>query len=277
MAAGRRREAVRERSCLGQGAERRDAQDLAEDQIYRIDHYLGKEPVQNIMVLRFANGMFEPLWSRDHIDHVQITVAENIGVEERGSFYERTGALRDMVPNHLFQLLAMIAMEPPTGFDANSVRAKKTELLQAIRPIAPEDAVRGQYGAGRCRPLRPGYRRSRTSRPNSRPRPMPRSSSASTTGAGPACRSICAPASAGRPRTEIAIQFRRAPYALFRDTPVDRLPANIMTLRIQPDEGLSMQVQRQAARPRDPDRRRRDEVRLPRLFRTGRRQSAMRP
>src|SRR6201999_2708135 len=121
---------------------------LAEGQIYRIDHYLGKETVQNIMVLRFANGIFEPMWSRDHIDHVQITAAETVGVEERGRFYERTGALRDMVPNHLFQLLAMIAMEPPSSFEANAVRAKKTELLQAIHPISPEDAVRGQYEAG---------------------------------------------------------------------------------------------------------------------------------
>src|SRR5262249_33435532 len=121
---------------------------LSEDQIYRIDHFLGKEPVQNILVLRFANGIFEPMWNRDHIDHVQITVAETVGVEERGRFYERTGALRDMVPNHLFQLLAMIAMEPPSSFDANSVRRKKTELFEAIRPITSEDAVRGQYGAG---------------------------------------------------------------------------------------------------------------------------------
>jgi glucose-6-phosphate 1-dehydrogenase len=121
---------------------------LSEDQIYRIDHFLGKETVQNILVLRFANGIFEPLWNRDHIDHVQITAAETVGVEHRGRFYERTGALRDMVPNHLFQLLAMIAMEPPISFDADAVRAKKTELFQAIHPISPANAVRGQYGAG---------------------------------------------------------------------------------------------------------------------------------
>jgi glucose-6-phosphate 1-dehydrogenase len=121
---------------------------LSEDQIYRIDHFLGKETVQNIMVLRFANGIFEPLWNRDHIDHVQITAAETVGVERRGRFYEKTGALRDMVPNHLFQLLAMIGMEPPASFDADAVRAKKTELFEAIHPISPEDAVRGQYGSG---------------------------------------------------------------------------------------------------------------------------------
>src|SRR6478672_10007730 len=107
---------------------------LSEDQIYRIDHFLGKETVQNILVLRFANGIFEPLWNRDHVDHVQITAAETVGVESRGRFYERTGALRDMVPNHLFQLLAMIGMEPPISFDADAVRAKKTELFQAIHP-----------------------------------------------------------------------------------------------------------------------------------------------
>jgi glucose-6-phosphate 1-dehydrogenase len=121
---------------------------LSEDQIYRIDHFLGKEAVQNILVLRFANGIFEPLWNRDHIDHVQITVTETIGVEGRGRFYEPIGALRDMVPNHLFQLLAMIAMEPPISFDAEAVRAKKTELLQSVHPIPPESAARGQYASG---------------------------------------------------------------------------------------------------------------------------------
>src|SRR5256886_13039459 len=120
---------------------------LSEDQIYRIDHFLGKETVQNILVLRFANGIFEPLWTRDHVDHVQITAAETVGVEHRGRFYEKTGALRDMVPNHLFQLLAMIAMEPPISFDADAVRAKKTELFQAIHPISPADAASGQDGA----------------------------------------------------------------------------------------------------------------------------------
>lgn len=125
---------------------------LNEDQIYRIDHFLGKETVQNIMALRFANGMFEPLWNRQHIDHIQITAAETVGVERRGSFYEKTGAMRDMVPNHVFQLLAMTAMEPPISFDANEVRAKKAEVIQAIRPFeaarVQTDVVRGQYAAG---------------------------------------------------------------------------------------------------------------------------------
>jgi glucose-6-phosphate 1-dehydrogenase len=215
---------------------------LSEDQIYRIDHFLGKETVQNILVMRFANGIFEPLWNRDHVDHVQITAAETVGVEGRARFYERAGALRDMVPNHLFQLLAMIGMEPPISFDADVVRAKKTELFQAIHPVAPENAVRGQYGSGVVLGRKvPDYR----NEPG-----VARDSGTETyvalklgidnwrwagvpfylrTGKHLAART-----------TEIAVQFRPAPYALFRDTPVERLPANILTLRIQPDEGLSV-------------------------------------
>src|SRR4030095_16457654 len=122
---------------------------LQEHQIYRIDTFLGKEPVQNIRALRFANGLFEPMWNREHIDHVQITAAETVGVEQRGKFYEKTGALRDMVPNHVFQLLALTAMEPPISFDADAVRAKKAEVIQAIRSLdSARDAVRGQYDAG---------------------------------------------------------------------------------------------------------------------------------
>ena len=125
---------------------------LREDQIYRIDHYLGKETVQNIMVFRFANGIFEPIWNRRYVDHVQITVAETVGVEDRGDYYETAGALRDMVQNHLFQLLALIAMEPPISFAADAVRDEKVKVLQAIRPMGPEEVldrtVRGQYGAG---------------------------------------------------------------------------------------------------------------------------------
>src|SRR5476649_247797 len=121
---------------------------LKEEQIYRIDHFLGKETVQNIMALRFANGLFEPIWNRDRIDHVQITVAESLGIEGRGNFYEKTGALRDMVPNHLFQLVAMVAMEPPVSFDAEDIRAKKAEMFKAIHPLSLSDVVRGQYDCG---------------------------------------------------------------------------------------------------------------------------------
>jgi glucose-6-phosphate 1-dehydrogenase len=215
---------------------------LSEDQIYRIDHFLGKETVQNILVLRFANGIFEPLWNRDHVDHVQITAAEIVGVEHRGRFYERTGALRDMVPNHLFQLLAMTAMEPPISFDADAVRAKKTELFKAIHPVSAADAIRGQYGNGVVLGRRASdYRHEPDVAPDS------------TTETYVALKlGIDNWRWAGVPfylrtgkylsarTTEIAVQFRQAPYALFRDTPVERLPANILTLRIQPDEGLSL-------------------------------------
>ena len=126
--------------------------ELDESQIYRIDHFLGKETVQNIMALRFANGLFEPLWNRDHIDHVEISAAETVGVEKRGKFYEVTGALRDMVPNHMFQLLSMIAMEPPNSFEADAVRTEKAKVIEAIHPMNNADVqrnvVRGQYVAG---------------------------------------------------------------------------------------------------------------------------------
>src|SRR5580692_7284353 len=121
---------------------------LHEDQIFRMDHFLGKDTVQNIMAFRFANGLFEPIWNRDRIDHVQITVSETIGIEDRGKFYEATGALRDMVPNHLFQLVAMMAMEPPVSFDAEDIRAKKAEMFRAVHPLTLADAVRGQYDSG---------------------------------------------------------------------------------------------------------------------------------
>ena len=141
MATRHHREAVRHRFALGAGAEPENPRCVAENQIYRIDHYLGKETVQNIMVFRFANGMFEPLWNRNHIDHVQITVAETVGVERRGKFYDATGALRDMVPNHLFQLLKLIAMEPPTCFAADAVRTEKGKVLEAAIRLAPMTPV----------------------------------------------------------------------------------------------------------------------------------------
>jgi glucose-6-phosphate 1-dehydrogenase len=122
---------------------------LSEDQIFRIDHFLGKDTVQNIMAFRFANGMFESIWNRDRIDHVQITAAETVGVEARGEFYERTGALRDMVPNHLLSLVSLVAMEPPIALDAESLRARKADVLAAMKPARPAQAVRGQYDGGR--------------------------------------------------------------------------------------------------------------------------------
>ena len=215
---------------------------LSEDQIYRIDHFLGKETVQNILVLRFANGIFEPLWNRDHVDHVQITAAETVGVEGRGRSYEKTGALRDMVPNHLFQLVAMIGMEPPISFDADAVRAKKTELFQAIHTVSAENAVRGQYSGGMVLGRKVvDYRHE----PNVAPNSATETYVALKLGidnwrwAGVPFYLRTGKRLSAR-TTEIAVQFRRAPHALFRDTPVDRLPANILTLRIQPDEGLSV-------------------------------------
>src|SRR4029078_5813095 len=145
---------------------------LTERQIYRIDHYLGKETVQNILVLRFANGMCEPIWNRNHIDHIQITVDEKLGVGHRGSFYDSTGALRDMVPNHLFQLLSLVTLEPPVKFDAHSVRSEKAEVLSAIQTQSEQEAlknsVRGQYLAGRIGDTEiEDYRKTRDVKPDS--------------------------------------------------------------------------------------------------------------
>jgi glucose-6-phosphate 1-dehydrogenase len=220
---------------------------LQEPQIYRMDHFLGKETVQNIMALRFANGLFEPLWNRQHIDHVQITAAETVGVERRGKFYEATGALRDMVPNHVFQLLALTAMEPPNSFDADAVRDKKAEVIEAIHPLtarrALKDAVRGQYGAGTLQGKKvPAYRQEPDVAPDS------------ATETYVACKlGIDNWRWAGVPFylrtgkrlkrrwTEIAIRFHQAPYTLFRGTHVERMNPNWMILRIQPDEGIALQ------------------------------------
>jgi glucose-6-phosphate 1-dehydrogenase len=220
---------------------------LAETQIFRIDHYLGKETVQNIMVLRFANGLFEPLWNRDHIDHVQITVTETLTVENRGKFYDRTGALRDMVPNHLFQLLALTAMEPPTRFDADAVRSEKGKAIEAIHPLTPDavcnDVVRAQYRGGTIAGERvPAYRQA----PDVDPRSMTETYLAvrlmidNWRWAGVPFYLRTGKALAAR-RTEIAVKFKAAPFALFRDTPVEHLAQNLLVLRIQPDEGASLQ------------------------------------
>jgi glucose-6-phosphate 1-dehydrogenase len=220
---------------------------LKERQIYRIDHFLGKETVQNVMALRFANGLFEPIWNREHIDHVQITAAETVGVEGRGKFYESTGALRDMVPNHMFQLLAMTAMEPPISFEAEAVRAKKAEVIEAIHPMteaeALQNAVRGQYGAGTILGRRTnGYRQE------------PNIASDSVTETFAALKLnidnwrwagvpfyIRTGKYMSRRRTEIAIRFHQAPYSIFRGTDVERLHPNWMILRIQPDEGIGLE------------------------------------
>ncbi len=220
---------------------------LDEHQIYRIDHYLGKETVQNIMVLRFANGMFEPIWNRHHIDHVQITVEEKLGVGHRGSFYDRTGALRDMVPNHLFQLLSLVAMEPPARFDAHTVRTEKGEVLAAIQTQTEEEAlknsVRGQYIAGKIGDTAiPDYRKTPDVSPDS------------TTETYVALKlAIDNWRWAGVPfylrtgkalsmkRTEVAIKFRQAPFAMFQCTPVEQLAENYLVIGIEPTEGIILQ------------------------------------
>jgi glucose-6-phosphate 1-dehydrogenase len=215
---------------------------LREDQIYRIDHFLGKETVQNILALRFANGLFEPIWGRDRIDHVQITVAESIGIGSRGKFYEQTGALRDMVPNHLFQLVAMTAMEPPSSFEADEIRTKKAEVFKAVHPLTPDDAVRGQYGSGEIGKQKvSGYREEDN---------VDKNSGVETYVA--LRLNIDNWRWAGVPFflrtgkrlpdrwTEIAILFKHAPLALFRDTPTGSLGPDWLILQIQPDEGIRL-------------------------------------
>ncbi len=220
---------------------------LDEHQIYRIDHYLGKETVQNILVLRFANGMFEPIWNRNHIDHIQITVDEKLGVGHRGSFYDSTGALRDMVPNHLFQLMSLVAMEPPIRFDAHSVRSEKADVLAAIQTQSEQEAlhnsVRGQYRGGRIGDTEiEDYRKTEDVRPGS------------TTETYAALKLtidnwrwagvpfyLRTGKALGVKRTEIAIKFKQAPFAMFRDTPVDRLSQNYLVISTEPTEGIELQ------------------------------------
>jgi glucose-6-phosphate 1-dehydrogenase len=220
---------------------------MEEQQIYRIDHYLGKETVQNILVLRFANGMFEPIWNRNHIDHIQITVDEKLGVGHRGSFYDATGALRDMVPNHLFQLLSLVAMEPPAKFDARAVRSEKAEVLAAIQTQSEEEAlrnsIRGQYRAGKVGDTEiEDYRKTEDVKPGS------------TTETYAALKLtidnwrwagvpfyLRTGKALGIKRTEIAIKFKQAPFAMFRDTPVDKLSQNFLIISTEPTEGIALQ------------------------------------
>jgi glucose-6-phosphate 1-dehydrogenase len=219
---------------------------LEEEQIYRIDHYMGKETVQNLMVFRFGNSMFEPIWNRRYIEHVQITAAETLGVEKRAGYFEGAGTLRDMVPNHLFQLLALTAMEPPVSFDAKAVRDEKAKVLSALQIPTEEQvlthAVRGQYGAGEIAgALVPAYR--------AEPGVAPASSTETyaalkvsidnwrwasvpfylRTGKRMAAR-----------ETRISIHFRKPPLHLFRHTGVDALEQNVLTIHVQPDEGISL-------------------------------------
>ena len=219
---------------------------FTEDQIYRIDHYLGKETVQNILVFRFANGIWEPLWSRRYIDNVQITVAESLGVEDRATYYDSSGALRDMLQNHMMQLLTLVAMEPPAAFDTQAVRDEKAKVLRAIKPFTVQEVahntVRGQYGPGAIygKPV-PGYRQEKG---------VPVHSDTETYVA--ARFFVDNWRWSGVPfylrhgkrlpkrDTEIAIHFKPAPLALFQHTAADEMQPNALVLHIQPDEGISM-------------------------------------
>jgi glucose-6-phosphate 1-dehydrogenase len=219
---------------------------IDERQIYRIDHYLGKETVQNLMMFRFANGIFEPIWNRRYVDHVQITVAETVGVESRGDYYDKSGCLRDMVPNHIFQLISLVAMEPPISFEADAVRDEQTKVLRAMPPMTPEEVlqrtVRGQYGDGRV-----GAKEVKAYRATPKVRPDSRTETYVAmklnidnwrwTGVPFYLRVGKAMA---RRHTEIAITFKRPPYTLFRDTPIDKLTPNQIVINVQPDEGISL-------------------------------------
>ena len=219
---------------------------FSERQIYRIDHYLGKETVQNIMVLRFGNGIFEPIWNRRYVDNVQITVAESIGVGERADYYEEAGALRDMVQNHMMQLLTLVAMEPPVNFDADAVRDEKVKVLRAIPPLMDgeivEDTVRGQYGPGMIGgEVVKGYCEEDGVKANSHTETYVALKLAIDNWRWAGVPFYLRHGKRLTKRvTEIAIQFKRPPYLLFRGTGADQMQPNVLSLRIQPNEGISL-------------------------------------
>jgi glucose-6-phosphate 1-dehydrogenase len=216
-----------------------------EEQVFRIDHYLGKETVQNLMVFRFANGMFEPVWNRRYIDHVQITAAETVGVERRAAYYEGAGALRDMVQNHLMQLLSHVAMEPPIAFTAESVRDRKMDALLSVQPLEPQHVVRAQYQRGWVTGSEvPGYREE------------PGVDPTSTTETFVALKmQLDSWRWAGVPfyvrtgkrlpkrTTEIAIQFRRPPLEIFKRVSKSSVAPNLLIINVQPDEGISVRFE----------------------------------
>ncbi|WP_333574142.1 glucose-6-phosphate dehydrogenase [Sphingomonas sp.] len=215
-----------------------------ETQIYRIDHFLGKETVQNITVARFGNALTEAVWNNRYVDHVEITAAETVAVGSRGKFYDETGALRDMVPNHLFQLLALVAMEPPNSFDAEAVRSEKAKVIAAVAPILPEDAVRGRYLAGEAggKPV-PAYRDTPDVAADSRTETYVALKVAVETWRWHGVPFYLRTGKAMTARdTEIVIHFREVPPTLFRNTPNTELPPNRLILQIQPGEALTMEM-----------------------------------
>jgi glucose-6-phosphate 1-dehydrogenase len=218
---------------------------LSEDQVFRIDHYLGKETVQNILVFRFANGIFEPIWNRNFIDHVQITAAESIGIEGRGPFYEKAGALRDVVQNHVMELLSFVAMEPPISFGAAPIRIEKVKVWKAIQPIRAEDTVRGQYGAGTIdgKPVI-AYRKEDRVSPQSNTETFAalRFEIENWRWAGVPFY-VRAGKRLAKRSTEITIQFKQPPLLLFKDIPGSKcgeIQPNIISMRIQPNDGISL-------------------------------------
>jgi glucose-6-phosphate 1-dehydrogenase len=220
--------------------------ELQENQIYRIDHYLGKETVQNIMVFRFDNAIFEPIWNRRYIDHVQITNAETVGVERRGAYFDTAGTLRDMVPNHVMQLLSLTAMESPVSFHADAVRNEQAKVLHSLQPLNSEDvllrSVRGQYGDGMIGTEKvPGYRKEPGVVPESRTETFValKLNIDNWRWAGVPFYLRTGKRLAKR-HTEIAIQFKRMPFELFRDAPFHKLHTNTLVIQIQPVEGISL-------------------------------------
>jgi len=224
-----------------------------ESQIYRIDHYLGKETVQNILMFRFANSIFEPVWNRNYLDHVQITIAETLGVEHRASYYDKTGALRDIFQNHMLQMIALVAMEPPVSFEADHVRDEKVKLLRSIRPLALGELknvfVRGQYGPGWIDGTEVlGYRAEPGIDPNSR---------TETFVAGKLFIDnwrwkdvpfyLRTGKRLAKKDTEVAITFKKVPHSMFASAGLDEMPPNVLVLQIQPEEGISLSFQ--AKRP----------------------------
>jgi glucose-6-phosphate 1-dehydrogenase len=237
------------------GLNREIHQVFNEDQIYRIDHYLGKETVQNILAFRFANSIIEPVWNRNYIDHVQITAAETLGVEHRGSYYEEAGCLRDMFQNHLLQLLALIAMEPPVRYDRQSVRDRKADVLRAVLPLRPEEldqvAVRGQYGLGCLDGAQaPGYR----AEPNVAPDSCTETFAAlkltmdNWRWAGVPFY-LRSGKRLARKLTMVSIAFKRVPHLFFPHSAHDQIEPNLLTIRIQPDEGISLKLGAKAPGP----------------------------
>lgn len=227
-----------------------------EDQIFRIDHYLGKETVQNIIAFRFSNGMFEPLWNRNFIDHIQFSVAESVGVEGRGAYYDRSGVVRDMIQNHMFQMLAYLCMEPPASFAPEAVRNEKSKVLEAIRIMdadaVRENTVRGQYGPGKGvdgKPV-PGYREEPS---------VPPQSTTETFAAMKLCIDnwrwdgvpiyLRSGKRLWKRGTEIVVQLKSVPDVVFRGTPVESLEPNRLIFHIQPDQGIELRFQAKAPGP----------------------------